>query len=157
MDFKKTLILSAIALLSVTNSQARNFPTESEVNLDFHKSTFRELITDCTERSKSLSCHRAGVYYIKVRADYTNGIRYLNNSCELGRGYSCTLIGDYYRDGLIVKKDLIKAKDYYNKGCLRNSESGCKKFTQIILVPEKKKKWVSPLDMMNPMREDSDY
>jgi len=124
-------IAIASILLGTVLATARPSPVYSEKQLDTKTTNFRNLIVDCTERSKSLSCHRAGVYYIDIRKDYKNGIEFLNNACNLGRGYSCTLAGDYYRQGKIVKKDLIVAKSFYNKGCIRESQDGCKKFNEI--------------------------
>lgn len=137
----KKILIGAISLLVATQAlQARPAPLGSEKRLASKSSSFRELIVDCTERSKSLSCHRAGVYYINERSDYINGTDYLNQACKLGRGYSCTLLGTYYEIGEIVAKDIAKAKDYYNKGCLRGSETGCEKFNTTIIPPVVKKK-----------------
>ena len=138
MQLRK-IVFPLIALLSV-GAEARVNPTESETRLDFRWSTFRELLTDCTERSKSLSCHRAGIYYIKKRHDYTNGVRFLKTACTLGRGYSCTLLGDFYKEGKIVKRDIYKAQEYYDKGCVRESGSGCRKYNALRVPPKPKKR-----------------
>ena len=132
----KTIGLSLLLASSFNSSlPARELdrvpPLVAEDNLLHHSSTFRQLITDCLERSKSLSCHRAGVYFINERGEFKNGVKYINASCELGRGYSCTLLGSYYQRGYGVKKNPILAKEYYNKGCLRESQQGCKKYKQL--------------------------
>lgn len=126
---------------------ARQAPLDDQRHLDERKSSFRELILGCSERSKSLSCHRAGIYYIQERGDYRNGIEYLNQACKLGRGYSCTVLGNYYKEGKIVPKDLWVAKTYYNKGCIRKSDEGCKNYKETIVPPPVKK--FNPLDILN--------
>ncbi|MBD3808555.1 MAG: sel1 repeat family protein [Epsilonproteobacteria bacterium] len=146
---KTTLkILTGLTILSLAQlAQARPAPSDAHKALDKKNSSFRNLILDCTERNISLSCHRAGVFYISVRKEFQKGIDYLNQSCELGRGYSCTVLGDYYSSGNIVAKNSVVAKSYYNKGCVRESEEGCQKWGGVVIVPQPKKK--DPLDILN--------
>lgn len=128
---KAVFIVSLIASASV----ARISPIDSEKNLHDKKSTVRELVVDCLERGKSLSCHRLGIYYIEKREKYTKGLKYLRSSCQLGRGYSCALIGRYYEEGEIVDKNLELASQWYEIGCLRDSNEGCK---NLLHVPKEK-------------------
>ncbi len=131
--------MALVTLVLVSQLEARPVPLGAEERLNTKTSSFRELVVDCTERSKSVACHRAGMYYIDQRHDYQNGFEFLNNACKLGGGYSCTTIGNFYQAGSIFIKDLVKAKEYYNKGCLRESQEGCEKFKRIIIVPAPKK------------------
>jgi TPR repeat protein len=142
---KRVYFLIVLGLLLFSSSLSANkryvdrqVPLVSEEKLLHKTSNIRELITDCLERSKSLSCHRAGVWFINERKDYSKGIGYLDASCQLGRGYSCTLIGSYYQRGEGVNASYSKAREYYNKGCLRYSDMGCKKYKLIKKAPTKK-------------------
>jgi len=116
----------------------RKSPYEANMRLENRSSDIRDLITDCTERSISLSCHRAGVWLVKHK-DTQRGISYIANACKLGRGYSCRLVGEYYLRGATryegktvgekQKADFDKnaklAKDYFIQGCFRHDKKSC--------------------------------
>lgn len=55
--------------------------------------------------------------------DYKEAFKYYIKSAENGESWSANKIGEYYRKGILGKKDLIKAFEYYKKS------SECPKFT----------------------------
>jgi len=133
MRLFKTLLLTLLTfstLYAEGHHITRPAPLVSELDLTYKKSSFRELTLDCLERSKSLACHRAGIKHLVI-GEVDDGITLLKRACELGRGWSCTVVGDIYYDGEHINKNLMIAKEYYRKGCLRESRDGCKKYPRI--------------------------
>jgi len=125
------LIISAISTTLLADSGyylTRKSPFQSNKELESRATNIRDLITDCLERSISLSCHRAGIWLIKHN-DKPKGLEYLKNSCELGRGYSCRVVADYMLD----KMKFTQAKEYYKKGCYRYDDK--KSCSKMLIVP----------------------
>jgi len=119
---KKKPLLSIIFFLSLgIFAVARPAPTDNKEAMSKNKSSFRNLVIDCLERSDSKSCHKAGVYILKHRDNQKKGVKYIAKACELGRGQSCKYLGDMY-----AKHYPETSQEYYEKGCLRNSKSACR-------------------------------
>ncbi len=53
----------------------------------------------------------------QVKRDVAKGVRVWEQGCALGSLWSCTLAADHYRDGDGVKKDLVRAKQLYERSC----------------------------------------
>ena len=131
---KNIKILTIATILSIAISTViadsgwyptRKSPFQTNRELETRATNQRDLITDCLERNINLSCHRAGVWLIKHHK-YQEGIKYIDNACTLGRGYSCRVLGLYYMNSNIVDTNLTKAKGYFEQGCLRHDNKSCK-------------------------------
>ena len=118
----KILLYITVSLFLNIAAEARPNPIDNKEEMGYNQSSFRNLITDCLERSDANSCHKAGVYILTYRDKQGEAIKYLNNACELGKGRSCEYLGDMY-----AKHYKQTAQDYYEKGCLRQSVQACKK------------------------------
>ncbi|ALM81436.1 hypothetical protein APV63_07450 [Helicobacter pylori] len=57
--------------------------------------------------------------------DFTRAKEYFEKACELNEALTCTLVGEFYRDGEGVAKDLKKAFEYSAKACELNDAKGC--------------------------------
>ena len=147
----KKIISFFLVTIVGTSSFAESYvtrpaPLVSKMRLLEKKTSFRDLTLDCLERYNSRSCYRAGLRHLKLGDSSKDTILLLNRACELGSGWSCTVLGDIYsydenlKGKITVKKNDRKAKEYYRKGCLRESESGCRKYSHlhIVNVPVKK-------------------
>jgi len=130
----------------------RKSPHQANYELENRTTSIRDLITDCTERSISLSCHRAGVWFIS-KGDSRGGFReakgykYLNNACTLGRGYSCRLLGTIYQE----KGETKKAMEYFYKGCFRKDNKSCTLYHD---VPDTKKPKITAFDKLQSILGD---
>ena len=130
----------------------RKSPYEANRELEKRTTNIRDLITDCTERSISLSCHRAGVW-LKKHGKNKQGREYIETACTLGRGYSCRIAGMDYLDTLtqmaqqaeINEEELNRfssasenAKKYFELGCFRHDAKSCNYLKEIPLAPKLK-------------------
>jgi len=58
-------------------------------------------------------------------------------ACDMKYGLGCTNVGDLYKDGKGVPRDLEKAKPYYEKGCSlgdnedENGDDACDRLKQL--------------------------
>lgn len=121
MKNRLLLYIAASLFLSVA-AEARPNPIDNKEDMGSNQSSFRNLITDCLERSDANSCHKAGVYMLTYRDKQQEALKYIDNACELGKGTSCKYLGDMY-----AKHYKQKSQDYYEKGCLRQSVQACRK------------------------------
>lgn len=116
-------------------------------NLEDRKSDIRDLITDCKERGISLSCHRAGKWFLdKGKAA---GLEYIKQSCRLGRGYSCRVVGNEYLRGSLVAKSNNTAIEWFKQGCLREDQESCTLQNATQPDPVKKKEYQRLLEWLD--------
>lgn len=65
-----------------------------------------------------------GLIYEK-KLDYAKAFDYYLKSSNLGESWASNKVGEYYRKGIFVKKDLRKAFEYYTKACEASMYSLC--------------------------------
>jgi len=138
----------------------RKSPYQANKELEERKTDIRDLVTDCAERSISLSCHRAGVWLMKHN-EKQRGVEYLKNACKLGRGYSCRMVGLEYLHqlkesglkGNVSKEELHEAKavskeakHYFTIGCFRRDAKSCDYVHNLPTLPELKMSAMEKLD-----------
>lgn len=191
--YKKILSSISIAILALGNGGAlsaedkgwyltRTSPYQANSELNARKRDIRDLVTDCSERMISLSCHRAGVWFLTHKLP-DEGIKYIKTSCELGRGYSCRVAGDMQlkaykksKERLLEyrashssrdKNEKAKEKEMYSKsyilhnevkylftaGCFRKDKKSCQRLGTIPSLPQKNKEEKSSLKKVNDILE----
>lgn len=70
------------------------------------------------------ACHNLAVDFTKKR-NFKNARKLLEKGCEKGFPQSCTLLGDFYREGKGVSKELKRAESLYDKACAAKFAGGC--------------------------------
>jgi uncharacterized protein len=49
----------------------------------------------------------------------------MEKQCQKGNASKCLLVGEYYGKGIGVKKNLLKAKNYFHKACIKKITRAC--------------------------------
>jgi TPR repeat protein len=86
-----------------------------------------ELLNQCNNNDFG-ACSNLGYSYqmAKGKKDVNKIIGLFYKSCNGGFGIGCSHLGGIYEDGILVKKDLKRAKIAYSYGCELRSESACR-------------------------------
>lgn len=79
------------------------------------------------------ACSNLGVLYQEggqgLTKDYAHAMRLYRRACASNDGRAsaagCTNVGELYRDGLGVPKDLEKAREHYQRGCTGGQKEAC--------------------------------
>ncbi len=58
------------------------------------------------------------------------------SECSKGNSVACNRIGDLYESGMVVKKNITKAKQYYQKSCQLKFGKGCHDLAQVFTKEE---------------------
>ncbi|MDR0762500.1 MAG: hypothetical protein LBF13_05585 [Campylobacteraceae bacterium] len=93
----------------------------AQLTLDFDKN--KEL---CDKKNDAKACTITGsLYAIKDKPDYDKAIEYTAKGCN-GKDISgCLSAGSAYLMGAGVKKDEVKAMQFYKKGCDLGDKLSC--------------------------------
>lgn len=83
----------------------------------------------CTKNSK-LGCRAMGNFYMKNQKFFKANENY-KQACNLRDGFSCNQIGIDYAQGIAVRKDIEKARDYFGLACDYKNKSGCRNYANM--------------------------
>ncbi|MCQ2921647.1 SEL1-like repeat protein [Helicobacter pylori] len=59
------------------------------------------------------------------KQDFSKARKYFEKACDLKYGGGCGALGDLYRSGKGVEKNLIKADQYFSKACKLGNQEAC--------------------------------
>ena len=83
----------------------------------------------CEDLKDAGSCGALGKNYLKgingVLSNSREALFLLKKACSGGNDYSCGLLGTFYSEGTLIKKDDIKALELYERGCKANNTDAC--------------------------------
>lgn len=82
-----------------------------------------------------------GIYYAG-KNDYIKAFKYFNAAGRDHVPYALTLLGGMYEEGHAVKKDLAKAREYYQQAALLGDASGAQKYGYAL-----QRGWFGPVNM----------
>jgi len=83
-------------------------------------------------------CYQVGILYLS-KDKYKQSFDYLLKSCHMGFGLGCNSVGTFYQKGIGRKKNLYKAKVFYQKACSLNSGKGCTNLGKLYMFEKKDK------------------
>ena len=117
-NIQKAIDLGSIAAINTLGLMYLN--GTHPLNQDLNKATY--YFTKASTYNYAYAFNNLGKIY-ENKKDYKTAFNYYLESADLGESWACNKIGEFYRQGIYVKKDLNKAFDYYTKAI--NVEINC--------------------------------